>query len=391
MSRYGWKPYVPVAARRAKALKKMEKLRKRGVEIKPVVIEGRTIARTFWGKAWCDHLESFGDYANRLPRGRSYVRNGSVCHLDIAPGVIDALVSGTSLYTVTISIRTLPAKRWNLVKERCAGQIGSIIELLQGKISASVMSVVADRNDGLFPRPGEINLECSCPDWATMCKHVAAALYGVGSRLDEAPELLFILRGVDVDELAGAEVEAVAAVTKSAGTRRRIAPDALEEVFDIDIAEEPSPTPAPRKSARRGAGGSRRASETNRETGAKRARKRSPIGAGSETRDRKPQAEKSASRSRKPSTGNGSDTPSASRAHRVTGKSVAALRAKFGMSQSEFARLLGVSVPSVGIWEKKTGTLTLRKRTLAALVQARKFTKREALRKLDESSREDHA
>src|SRR5512139_1136584 len=97
---YEWRPYVSVAERRRKAQRKIETMRKKGKAIEPVQIQGRTIAKTFWGKAWCDHLESFSDYANRLPRGRSYVRNGSVCHLDIQAGRIEAIVSGSELYHI---------------------------------------------------------------------------------------------------------------------------------------------------------------------------------------------------------------------------------------------------------------------------------------------------
>ncbi len=201
-----WRKYVPAAARHAKVHREMNKLRKKGKDIQPIKIEGRTIARSFWGKLWCEHLESFSDYANRLPRGRTYVRNGSVCHLAIRTGRIDAIVSGSELYDVTIRIDRLNAAVWKSVKTRCSGQIGSMLELLQGKLSHQVMSVVTDRERGLFPKPGEIKLDCSCADWASMCKHVAAVLYGVGSRLDDRPESLFVLRGVDTAELIATEM-----------------------------------------------------------------------------------------------------------------------------------------------------------------------------------------
>jgi uncharacterized Zn finger protein len=241
MNWYEWRPYVPVRVRRAQAMKKLEKLRKKGIAVTPVAIAGRKIAKTFWGAAWCDHLESFSDYANRLPRGRAYVRNGSVCHLAIGKGSIDAMVSGSKLYTVKITIRTLPRGKWMEVKSRCAGQIGSLLELLDGRLSKSVMSVVTDRNKGLFPLPKEIRLECSCPDWAVMCKHVAAVLYGVGARLDEQPELLFLLRGVDHDELIEAEVGVAAAAGKTKVGRRRIAEDVLANVFGIEISDAEVP------------------------------------------------------------------------------------------------------------------------------------------------------
>ena len=230
---WGWRPYVPVAQRRANAAKQTAKLLKKGVAVEPVTLDGRRIARTFWGEAWCSHLESFSDFANRLPRGRTYVRNGSVCHLAISKGKIEALVSGSELYTVSIRIGTLPDKGWADIKRRCVGQIASLLDLLKGRLSDGVMSVVTDRQRGLFPQPGEIDLKCSCPDWAVMCKHVAAVLYGIGARLDHAPELLFTLRGVDHAELVQVET---AGLTAGKGKGRRLRAENLEEIFGIDLA-----------------------------------------------------------------------------------------------------------------------------------------------------------
>ncbi len=374
MSRYGWSPYVPVAVRRARALKKMEKLRKKGIDVKPVEIEGRKIARTFWGEAWCDHLESFSDYENRLPRGRTYVRNGSVCHLEIARGEVDARVSGSELYTVKVSIKTLPENKWKGVKNRCAGQIGSLLELLQGRLSRNVMSVVTDRNKGLFPLPGEISLKCSCPDWAVMCKHVAAVLYGVGARLDEEPELLFLLRGVDHEELISAEVSVAAAAVGTRDGRRRIADDALTDVFGIEMTEEV--TPAGKKSSPRREKGAPKTKKTSKVV-VKHAVKRKGKNGKSKTRVRKTLA----SRKVGPK---GASQPARS-ARPLTGKAVAGLRAKFGMSQSEFARLLGVSAPTIGNWEKKPGTLDLQTRSLDAWNVAKRLTKRQASKRLDPS------
>ena len=235
MSWYSWAPYVPVAERRRRAKRKMEALRKRGVDIQPIEIEGRKIAKTFWGQAWCDHLESFSDFENRLPRGRTYVRNGSVCHLAIAPGKIEAKVAGSEIYNLRVRIKTLPAKKWNAVRQRCAGQIGSLLELLQGSLSDYVMEVVTDRQNGLFPLPGEITFDCDCPDWAVMCKHVAAVLYGVGARLDEKPELLFGLRGVNHEELIDTDAEAAVRVATRSGKSKRLAAGELSDVFGIDI------------------------------------------------------------------------------------------------------------------------------------------------------------
>jgi len=232
---WGWPRYVPVGERRAKAQKAVAKLMKKGGKISPVTIEGRTLARTFWGKAWCNHLESFSDYENRLPRGRSYVRNGFVVHLNVDEGQIEALVQGSSLYKVKIDIKTLDPQKWAFILKNCSGQIDSVIELLQGKFSSGVMKIIVDQQNGLFPSPKEISLDCSCPDWADMCKHVAAVLYGVGSRLDREPELLFKLRKVDHMELinkAGIKTPA----TRSA--KSKIIKDSdLSEIFGIDITK----------------------------------------------------------------------------------------------------------------------------------------------------------
>lgn len=235
MSYYGWKPYVPVAERRAKALRKIKKLKKQGMHIQPVEIATRKIATTFWGKAWCNHIKSFSDYENRLPRGRTYVRNGSVCHLAIEQGKISAIVSGSSLYNVEINIKPLPSEQWLNIKTKCSGQIGSLIELLSGKLSDNVMNAVCHQQQGLFPTPSEISLSCSCPDWATMCKHVTAVLYGVAARLDHSPHQLFLLRGVNHEELIDVSTVISDVTQKGKSKRKRIDDTALTDVFGIEI------------------------------------------------------------------------------------------------------------------------------------------------------------
>ena len=235
---YGFKPYVPAAARRARAAREVAKRSKRGEPITPVRIDGRTITATFWGRAWCTNLESYSDFANRLPRGRTYVRNGSVVNLQIEPGRVKALVSGSELYEIRIEIAALPKQHWVALKERCAGQIGSLIELLQGKLSKAVMEVVTDRDGGLFPKPREIEMRCSCPDYAGMCKHLAAVMYGVGNRLDASPELLFVLRAVDHTELIEQAIPA-APVGPGQGAPT-IAADELSAIFDIELGDGPS-------------------------------------------------------------------------------------------------------------------------------------------------------
>ena len=243
---YGYyRPYVSVAQRRAKAAREVQKLKKNGRTVTPVAIEGNKIATTFWGKAWCDNLESYSDLANRLPRGRSYVKNGSVCDLQVEPGKVSALVCGSELYRIAIKIKPLATETWRAIKAQCAGQIGSMVELLQGKLSKSVMEVVTRRDGGLFPKPREIDMNCSCPDAAYLCKHLAATLYGVGARLDHQPELLFTLRQVDHLELITEAGAATAQAGKRATPRTKtIAAGDLADVFGIDVegAAEAPPT-----------------------------------------------------------------------------------------------------------------------------------------------------
>jgi len=234
MARYEFPPYVPAAQRRARVAREIAKRTKKGIAVDPVSIAGAVIAKTFWGKAWCGHLEGCGDFANRLPRGRTYVRNGSVLHLAIGAKRIEALVQGSDLYEVTIEIAALPRARWKAIVSACGGQIASLVELLQGKLSAGVMKIVTDPHQGLFPAPAQVQMRCSCPDAATMCKHVAAVLYGVGARLDTKPELLFLLRGVDhlqlIDGVASARVTSAPTVGS-----RRLASDELSGIFGIEL------------------------------------------------------------------------------------------------------------------------------------------------------------
>jgi uncharacterized Zn finger protein len=252
---YGFRPYVSVAERRRKAAKAMAKLAKNGQSIRPVQIEGRAIAHSFWGKAWCDNLESYMDYANRLPRGRTYVRNGSVVHLDIRSGEIEATVSGSELYKVNISIAPAAKAKWKRLCHECSGAIGSLVELLRGRFSDHVMGIITRKETGLFPSPTEIELKCSCPDWATMCKHVAAVLYGVGARLDQSPELLFTLRSVNHEELITQAATATDLAGKTASAGPELAESEIGAVFGIELdpqtATTATPAPAPAKARRK--------------------------------------------------------------------------------------------------------------------------------------------
>jgi uncharacterized Zn finger protein len=196
-----------VSAQIAKAQKQLNKLRRKNPDIQPVVIEGRKIAKTWWGIAWCKNLERYADYANRIGRGSSYVKNGFVLDLKITEGKISALVSGSNIYTVEIEIDRLPEKKWKKIAEHCSQRIDSIAALAEGRFPAEFQEVFMKQGEGLFPSPKEIHMDCSCPDWATMCKHVAAVLYAVGARLDVEPLLFFTLRGIDPSELIKKSVD----------------------------------------------------------------------------------------------------------------------------------------------------------------------------------------
>ena len=242
---YGWPRYVPAAERRAKAAKAMQRLAKKGLALKPVRIEGQKIAKTFWGKAWCDQSREL-QRLRESPSARQGLRQERLGrHLEIDAGTIRAKVAGSRLYDVTISSRRSRPEEWEGIKKRCAGEINSLLDLLSGKLSKEVMAVVTDREHGLFPKPEEIELECSCPDWADMCKHVAAVLYGVGARLDERPELLFSLRGVRHEELVAASVKEAVESAVRGGRGRRLADGDVAEVFGVEM-DSPAAVPAAR-------------------------------------------------------------------------------------------------------------------------------------------------
>jgi len=245
MGYFGWKPYVPVAKRRKQAEKVAAKMQKKGATLTPVIGGRGSIAKTFWGKAWCENLERYSDYENRLPRGRTYVRNGSVIDLKISEGAIQAQVMGSSLYKVEVKVAAVPGSQWQAIGADCAGSIDTLVELLQGKLSKAVMERICTPKTGLFPAPKEISFTCSCPDWASMCKHVAAVLYGIGARLDNQPDLLFSLRRVDAKDLV-AQAGAGLPKGKKAPAKTKVLDAALlEDVFGIEMVET-SPPPAAR-------------------------------------------------------------------------------------------------------------------------------------------------
>jgi uncharacterized Zn finger protein len=248
---WGFRPYVSVAERQHQAAREMEKRKKKGHAVSPVIIEGRgAIANTFWGRAWCQNLERYSDFANRLPRGRTYVRNGSVVDLQIEPGVIHAHVSGSSLYKVELKVAPVQNAHWKSICHDCSGAVDSLVELLQGRLSKAVMERICRQKQGLFPSPAEIKLSCSCPDWADMCKHVAAVLYGIGARFDHQPELLFRLRGVDETELIASAGSGIPLAIHGPAASKILSSDDLS-IFGLDLAEIAAPETTRKKTARK--------------------------------------------------------------------------------------------------------------------------------------------
>ncbi len=246
MRYYGWKPYVTVGQRQKLAEKAAAKAKKSGKNYTPILAYRGAVAKTVWGKSWCDNLEAYSDYANRLPRGATYVRNGSVIHLQLTAGVVHALVMGSSLYKVNVTVRPVQPAQWKSICQAAAGSIASLVEILQGKLSTAIMQRICEPGKGLMPTPKEISFDCSCPDWAGMCKHVAAVLYGVGARLDQQPELLFTLRHVDAKDLiqvadGGLNTVLARKVPKAA----KVLDDSLlADVFGLEMAQATDAPPA---------------------------------------------------------------------------------------------------------------------------------------------------
>ncbi len=234
---FQWKPYVSVAERRRKAERAAARMKKKGQALSPVTAGRGAIARTFWGKAWCDNLERYSDYSNRLPRGRTYLRNGSVIDLTIAAGEVSAQVMGSDLYRIKVNIAAVPKAHWHTLGSDCAGSIDSLVELLQGRLSKGVMERICRPGTGLFPSPKEITFSCSCPDWAAMCKHVAAVFYGVGARLDAQPELLFTLRRVDAKQLVARAGVGLPLARKGPAAGKVLDASIVADVFDIEMAQ----------------------------------------------------------------------------------------------------------------------------------------------------------
>ena len=334
-----WYPrYVPVDAQRARTVSEMNRLAASGVKVQPVELRGRTLASSFWGRRWCEHIDSFSEYAARLAHGRACLRNGSVCHLSIEPGGVDAMVIGSALYHVTIRVRRLEAAAWMAMRTACAGRIESVVELRAGRLPDDVAEVVTNRGSGLFPQPGDIVASCECGDTTVLCKHAAAVLSGIGSRLDERSELLFLLRGVDETELIATEAALSrdpapifglepgatrgTAASKSADSMSLNAPRPAESTASLSAAP-PAGSAAPSRPVKK--------TLTYRPPGPTDARRRqTPSALGGEGAGFVP-----------------------------TGAMVAGLRERCGCSVAEFADLIQVTPTTVRRWETTPGRLNL--------------------------------
>lgn len=158
--------------------------------------------------------------------------------LQIAPGEVKAVVSGSELYKAAVKVSPVPKVRWNSICKDCSGAIDSLVELLQGRFSKGVMERICRQRTGLFPSPDEIKLSCSCPDWASMCKHVAAVLYGIGARFDEQPELLFKLREVDQKELIARAGTGLPLAKKGPAKEKVLDGGDLSEIFGLEMAQD---------------------------------------------------------------------------------------------------------------------------------------------------------
>lgn len=247
MGYWNYPRYVPVAEKQAKADQKLKQLKKKNPDIRPVRLEGKALTQSWWGKAWNKNLERYADFSNRIGRGRSYVRHGAVLDLQIQPGRVDALVQGSasSPYEVEVRIKEIPEKDWKTMIAVCEGRLESLQELIAGQFPKALADIFTAQGEGLFPTPTEIGFSCSCPDWASMCKHVAATLYGIGARFDEDPSLFFYLRNRDISDLVSTAVAEGTRTLLDRAERKsdRVLDDAdLSDVFGIDM-DEPEPEP----------------------------------------------------------------------------------------------------------------------------------------------------
>ncbi len=371
----GYPRYVSVAEKMARAKKALAKLEKKGLKVQPIAEFKGALAKTFWGKAWCEGLEKYADYENRLPRGRSYVRNGSVCHLALSKGLVKAKVAGPHLYDVEIQIEPLDKARWQAICAKCAGRVGSLVELLQGKLSKEVMQIICAPETGMFPSPNEIKFSCSCPDWAYMCKHVAAVLYGIGRRFDDEPDQIFLLRGVDSADLLDQSLEATTEATADAS---ELDVDDMGALFGIDLdmggATQDAPgipaSPAEAKPAKQ--------AKKTKEAKAKQS-KPEPAPKPEPKPDPKPAPKPAPKPEPKPAPATapqaGGKLPRPRglvKADHPTGTAIRNLFKLSGLDEEAFAKAIGVTLVTMKRWLSTRSALRLKSDSVAALMDFQK-------------------
>lgn len=202
-----FRPYTTVAELKEKAERTAARLK----TAEPVLPHPHTrkICLTWWGEAWCKNLESYADYDYRLGRGRSYFRANTVVDLKIRGNVVKAKVQGTSKnpYQITITFDSPKPEDIQAITEKLSNRITDIEDLLKGNFPEDLKELFTQKKPGLFPSPNEIHFDCTCFDWADMCKHVAAVMYAIGVKIDDNPGFLFELRGVDMDKFIKAVIK----------------------------------------------------------------------------------------------------------------------------------------------------------------------------------------
>ena len=375
----GYPRYVSVAEKMARAKKALAKLEKKGLKVQPIAEFKGALAKTFWGKAWCEGLEKYADYENRLPRGRSYVRNGSVCHLEVSKGLVKAKVAGTTLYDVEIQIEPLDKARWQAICAKCAGRVGSLIELLQGKLSKEVMQIICAPETGMFPSPNEIKFSCSCPDWAYMCKHVAAVLYGIGRRFDDEPDQIFLLRGVDSADLLDQSLEATTEATADAS---ELDVDDMGALFGIDLdmggATQDAPgipaSPAEAKPAKQAKKTKEaKAKQSKPEPAPKPEPKPDPKPAPKPDPKPAPKPEPKPAPATAPQAGGKLPRPRGLvKADHPTGTAIRNLFKLSGLDEEAFAKAIGVTLVTMKRWLSTRSALRLKSDSVAALMDFQK-------------------
>lgn len=155
------------------------------------------IAQTWWSERFIAVLEGLG-MGNRLQRGRSYARTGQVISMDVDPGSVTAVVQGSRPrpYRVRIGIAAFGKSEWAQVEQALAGNAWYTAKLLSGEMPDDIEDVFAGLGLSLFPATArEVSLDCSCPDAAVPCKHLAATFYLLAESFDDDPFTILAWRG----------------------------------------------------------------------------------------------------------------------------------------------------------------------------------------------------